>query len=564
MGVRLTRELVRVDQVVGEDRAQTVVEGTIVLPQGKPDIERVISVDATLDTENLVTDILDARIGKVIVEGSVDVNAMYVAKVPECEPQQPVHFVEGKIDFSFFVKIPGARKDMDVRVRTKIEHIQHSFDPHRPREIKVRIIVMFFVKVTRRVEIEIIIDATGPKDLQILKKTLCVEDVIGEARAQNIVKSDVGVPQEKPDIEQIIKVDAEIRDITTKLIKNKIIIEGVLVVGILYVAIAPKGHPRQPVHFMEAEIPFTQFVEIAGCDEGLAKFVRVEVEHIKGRRKDERTVTIEAILKIRAKIFETKVMQIVVDIFCPSGRLELERTCLKLDQVIGKDENEIVVKDTLSVPEEKPDIEQIYKTHCKAKVTEARIIDGKVIVEGVLILETLYVADVQKCAPQQPLHFMKHEIDFTTFVEIPGAREDMMLDFDVVVEHCSSSVMHNDCRQFEVRAVLGLFAKVIEMIQIDVVLDVIESEEEEEKKHEKHEEKKGHEKKGHDYDPGCDYGHDHHHDKPSMTIYIVQRGDTLWHIAKRYNVTVESIVSANNIANPDAIMPGQQLVIPRM
>ena len=547
MGVILTKELVRVDQVVGEDKTQAIVEGTIMLPDGKPDIERVISVDATLDTESLVTNILDAKIGKVIVEGNIDVNAMYVANVPEGQPQQPVHFVEGQVDFSFFVKIPGVRKDMDVRVRAKIEHIQHSFDPNRPREIKVRIIVMFFVKVTRRVEIEIVIDATGPADLQVLKKTLRIEDVIGEARAQNIVKSDVGVPEEKPDIEQIIKVEAEAREITTKIIKNKIIIEGVLEVGILYVAIAPEGQPRQPVHFMEAEIPFTQFVEIPGAEEGMAKFVRVEVEHIKGRRKDGRTVTVEAILKIKAKVFETKIMQIVIDVFSPSEELEVEKTRLKLDQVIGEDENEIVIKDTLTVPEEKPDIEQIYRTNCKARVTEARILDGKVIVEGILTLETLYVADVPEGEPQQPLHFMEHEVDFTTFVEIPGAEEDMMLDFDVLVEHCSSSTIPNEPRRFEVRAVLGLFAKVTQMIEIDIVVNVIEPEEEEkEEKEEKKEEKKKEE------------------EKPAMTIYIVQKGDTLWLIAKRYNVTVESIVSANNITNPDAIMPGQQLVIPRM
>lgn len=548
MGVYLTKERVRVDKVVGEDKTQAVVEGTIMLPDGKPDIERVISVDATLDTENLETKILDAKIGKVIIEGNVDVNAMYVADVPEGQPQQPVHFVEGEIDFSFFAKIPGVKKDMDVRVRAKIEHIQHSFDPNRPREIKVRLIIMFFVKVTKRVEIEIVIDATGPKDLQVLKKTLRIEDVVGEARAQNIVKSDVGVPEEKPDIEQIIKVEGEVREVTTKIIKNKVIIEGVLEVGILYVAIAPDGRPRQPVHFMEAEIPFTQFVEIHGADEGMARFVRVEVEHIKGRRKDERTVTVEAILKIRAKVFETKIIQVVIDLYSPSKELHVEKKRLKLDQVIGEDENEIVIKDTLTVPDEKPDIEQIYKTSCKARVTESRIIDGKVIVEGVLTLETLYVADVPEGEPQQPLHFMEHEIDFTTFVEIPGAEEDMMLDFDVIVEHCSSSAIPNEPRRFDVRAVIGLFAKVTQMVELDVVVHV-EEEYEEEVEEEKEEKKEKKEKKD---------------DKPSMTIYIVQKGDTLWNIAKRYNVTVEAIVAANNIPNPDSIMPGQQLVIPRM
>ena len=94
MGVVLTRELVRVDQVIGEDRAQTVVEGVITLPNGKPDIERTISVDAIINNGSIETDIIE---GKVIVEGSIDVNAMYVGLVPE--GSQPVHFVEGSIDF---------------------------------------------------------------------------------------------------------------------------------------------------------------------------------------------------------------------------------------------------------------------------------------------------------------------------------------------------------------------------------------------------------------------------------------------------------------------------------
>lgn len=550
MGVILTKELVRVDQVVGEDRTQAVVEGTITLPDGKPDIERVISVDAELNTDSLVTNILDSKIGKVIVEGDIDVNAMYVGDVPS--GAQPVHFVEGQVDFSFFVKIPGVKKNMDVRVKAKIEHVQYSFDPNRPREIKVRIIVMFFVKVTRRIEIEIVIDAHGPKDLQVLKKTLRIEDVIGEAHAQNIVKSDATVPEEKPDIEEILKVEAEAKVTDTKIIDNKIIIEGVLEVGILYVAVVPETQPQQPVHFFEVEIPFTQFVEIPGAREGMSKFVKVEVEHIKGRRKDARTVTIEAILKVKAKIFETRVLEVIIDIFSPSKKLEVEKTRLRLDQVIGEDENEIVIKDVLEIPPQKPSIEQIYRTNCKARVTDSRIIDDKVIVEGVLTLETLYVADVSEGVPQQPLHFVEHEVDFTTFVEIPGAKEDMMLDFDVIVEHCSSSVIANDPRRFEIRVIIGLFAKVTQMIQIDIVVGVEEEYKEEEKEEKKEKKEKKEEKK--------DKYHDH---EPSMTIYIVQKGDTLWLIAKRYNVTIESIVSANNITNPDSIMPGQQIVIPR-
>ena len=47
--------------------------------------------------------------------------------------------------------------------------------------------------------------------------------------------------------------------------------------------------------------------------------------------------------------------------------------------------------------------------------------------------------------------------------------------------------------------------------------------------------------------------------------YVVQKGDTLWAIAKRYygnGNQYPKIVQANNIKNPDLIYPGQKLLIP--
>jgi LysM repeat protein len=44
--------------------------------------------------------------------------------------------------------------------------------------------------------------------------------------------------------------------------------------------------------------------------------------------------------------------------------------------------------------------------------------------------------------------------------------------------------------------------------------------------------------------------------------YIVQSGDMLSAIAERYSVSMEAIVQANNIPNPDALEVGQTLIIP--
>ncbi|NDJ52861.1 MAG: LysM peptidoglycan-binding domain-containing protein, partial [Chloroflexi bacterium] len=46
-------------------------------------------------------------------------------------------------------------------------------------------------------------------------------------------------------------------------------------------------------------------------------------------------------------------------------------------------------------------------------------------------------------------------------------------------------------------------------------------------------------------------------------IYTVARGDTLREIAVAHNVSIEAIIAANNLANPNMIYAGQQLIIPQ-
>ena len=48
----------------------------------------------------------------------------------------------------------------------------------------------------------------------------------------------------------------------------------------------------------------------------------------------------------------------------------------------------------------------------------------------------------------------------------------------------------------------------------------------------------------------------------ATTQYVIQQGQELGLIAKDYNVSIQDIMSLNNISNPDVIYPGQELTIP--
>ena len=47
----------------------------------------------------------------------------------------------------------------------------------------------------------------------------------------------------------------------------------------------------------------------------------------------------------------------------------------------------------------------------------------------------------------------------------------------------------------------------------------------------------------------------------SMTVYVIQPGDTLWKVAKRYNTSIDEILAINDIEDPDRVYPGQKLLI---
>lgn len=44
--------------------------------------------------------------------------------------------------------------------------------------------------------------------------------------------------------------------------------------------------------------------------------------------------------------------------------------------------------------------------------------------------------------------------------------------------------------------------------------------------------------------------------------HIVQQGENLWEIARKYGKDLNSIIQVNNISNPDLLYPGQTIIIP--
>lgn len=48
----------------------------------------------------------------------------------------------------------------------------------------------------------------------------------------------------------------------------------------------------------------------------------------------------------------------------------------------------------------------------------------------------------------------------------------------------------------------------------------------------------------------------------ASNVYTVQKGDSLWTIAQKYNVSFQKILTINNLKNPNLIYPNQKIILP--
>ncbi|MFW6287429.1 MAG: DUF3794 and LysM peptidoglycan-binding domain-containing protein [bacterium] len=551
MAINFNEELIRVEYVIGEETITESISGTITIPDEKPPVQRIIDVK-DFGINNLQTTIEE---GGVEVTGDIEVGVTYVGVVDEEEPQQPVHFVEDVLSLSNFVDIPEAEPGMNVFVDVNIRRLSYEqidIPPLEPdetfpgvRDIEVTVVVMKYVKVTEYRQISVITEVTGIPDENITEELLRIEDVIGEEVVTVVISGQLQPPPvlNKPPIERILSATAELEgEVETEITEDGVIVNGDIFGGVMYVGVVDPDEPQQPVYFLEDTFAFTETVDNSGAEEGMnvhtkLKIQKVTYDEVIDENGDIETVEINVVLRMFVKITEPKQVNVVTDII--SDQVELDRELLRVEDVVGEDTVHETVTERLTIPAAdpfKPPAQRIIET-------QARIIDQEITIEpgGVLIdmdIEggIVYVGAVEE-PPFQPVHFFEKIFSEDNFIDISGAEPGMNTHVEVEVTKSSADLANlnqaGNTRQVDMTIVIRKFAKVTEFRQLEIVTDLII------------------------VSPAADG-----ECPPSYVVYVVQAGDTLYKISRRYRTTVDALIQANPGINPNSLQIGQKICVP--
>ncbi len=523
MTLELIRDLVRVDQIVGKGMTQAVVEGDVVVPDNKPDADRILSIngDVVIIDKEIAEDI-------VTVEGVINVKVLYISR----EGERSLYYMEGSFGFNEQLDLPNVKSWMDTEVKAIIEHIDSSMI--NSRKLNVKCVLDFSGKVIERSQIDVIKDIEGIDDVQVLRGYLKTKDTIGGDVSRVTVKQDFVIPDDKPAIKEILYTDIILGERDSSVLEGKIALNGILMVTTLYID-ADSGS----VNDIKYELPFSHYMEIPGAIPGMEKKVWCYVEDfystVKGGEGEQKqSIEYEAVVKMGGKVETTQPVEVLEDAYSPTVNLETVKSKVYFKKTLDGIKEDIIIKEDIDLPAGLPPIKDICDIKVKPLLTDFGIHEDQVVVEGILAIQVLYLTD----AHTQAVHLYEEEIPFSHSVPLPEmiSDSDSDSDIDLDVELYPTDLQYRvlDGDLFEFRGRVKADIAMEQTLEKEVLLDAEEVEPAKEAT------------------------------ESSLVVYFIRPGDHLWGIAKRFNTTVEDLIKINEIDEPDVLVPGDRLIISRV
>jgi len=513
LAIECRRDLLKLDQVVGEETSQALVEGEINVPESKAPVARVLDIngEAIISSREVIQD-------KVMVEGILRYDVLYVP-----EGETAVEAVDAEIGFTQYLDIPGVKPKMSSRLKLDVEHIDYELVSGR--RINAKAVLNLYGQVSQVMELEAVRDFADLTDVEVLKDHIRAVTNAGAGHSQTMVREDLELSDSMPSILKILRKDAKVQIQEKKAADNKVVVHGDVDLKLLYLC----DDEEEPVQFLEHSIPFSHFVDISGAYQGMDCTADVSVSEFYADPRENinnelRIIDAELVLNLDAQVFETQEDEILIDAYSPAVPMNLKKRKIKLQQFVGEVQGQTVVKESISFPEGAPKARRILYADVKPSVTDERIEEGKVLLEGILSTQVVYQTNDSALL----IGSFREDIPFQHTLDMEGIDSSMDCQSEAASEHVSFTLLAQD--ETELKITVLCRTSVSRTIEKEVIIGAEEAEK-------------------------VSSG------EPGIYIYFVQPGDNLWAVAKKYNTTISNILKYNTLGEESRLAPGTKLMI---
>lgn len=515
MALELVRENIECEQLLGENFADTIIKAEYVIPDTHPDVIEIL----TLDAKPVIT-LKEVMQDKVYVEGQVEYTILYLAKEDDKYGVFSAIYT-GK--FSNNIELEGAAHKMLCEAECYIEHMECNIA--NERKIVIEGIFKLKAEVYKDYNFQIIKDITGSENMQFLKSPASIDKVVGTIEGNLPVKSNMLVPMDKAQIGKVLNCEVSPHKQEVKILDGKIELSAFAHIKLLY-----RGKDTRDLFCVEDDVLVTNEIEAPEINSSMTQYTDFKVESMEFNIKDDdlgesRIIELESSIKTRTKVMAKEELDTIEDAYSPNMMLNMTKKNYELNIIHGQSNYESIVKGNIDIGPNNPRALEVINCSGNVCVTDKKLVEDKVVVDGLLNVNVLYrTADDDK-----NVYSLSEEFPFSNSIDVQGTKIDMQGIARILLENVEASIEANT---IAVKAVVQTYVRVNYVTHKDFLIDIVPDEGELPKKN------------------------------ASITIYVIQEGDTIWKIAKKYFTTMDNIIRINEIEDADSLKIGDKLIIP--
>lgn len=509
--MQVKKQDINVGKAIFEGEIKSGADGSIIVPDIKPDILKVLQVDA----ETFLTEKTIDR-GKLVLKGKVNVNVLYV---PESDGEC-IQCIKGSFEFCETVKRAELEPDMQLIACADAQHVGYKLINSRKIGIEAQVVISVHVTAEEKCTL---VSEIEDEEAEMKCENICING--GGMYREFVFKLDetADFPGTKPDAAEILRSNISVYEKEYRALSGKLVVKGRACVSVLYLSEAAG------CEHMDFELPFTEVMDMDGLTEACECDVTFMVEEtdvslaprISG---DGKCISVSADIRVCVRCESLEEVRLITDCYFTNCDCDLKLTDISTEETVGRPYMSCLMKEILEKGDAAPEISSIYTAVAKPYITSTQLQNGKIAVSGRVVVYVLYTTD----NPQSPVCSINEEIPFSYMVDCENASRGEEVYMNVECEHISCTL--NSPGSVEIRCGLSIKGKVIKKTSVKAVSEIEVSELSEKDN--------------------------------AMVIYFVQGDDDIWKIGKSYHVKCEKILSANGMEEGGELIKGEKLIIP--
>ena len=312
-----------------------------------------------------------------------------------------------------------------------------------------------------------------------------------------------------------------------RAVDEKLLINGEIKVFFLY-----EGEGEEhPIRWYETTIPLNGEIDCHGCEDGFIPEVTTRITHIDVEVRpdfdgEERVVGLELPLELQIKLYEQEHIDVVSDVYGIQNDITALTKKGHYKNLLIRNNGKFTLNDRLKIDGETGRILQICHSEGSVQVDDMTRKENGIEIQGDVLVKTLYVTNDD----ERPFASTEGTVPFTYHIDVPDMRDDSEKKIHMQVSDINASMI--DSETIDVKMNIMASAIVFQPLEEDIITQIQVK----------------------DLDP------DYMKDLPSIVVYVVKDGDTLWQIGKKYYVSVNQIKEMNGLSS-DTIRKGDKLLL---